>query len=362
MKKKLKKVFGTLIVVFLIGLTFQFSVDAVSIPISVKPIIPENQMSEVTSFYHLKVEPNQKQEIELEIENSSSEDITVDLAINSASTGMSGSLVYLPSKKENHRSAEVTLPEIATIDKQVKVPAQGKTKVKVKLDIPEKKFDGIVLGAIRVSGFDDKMSQDTKENQSEKESFSVNNKYAYAVAIQLQETEKLAIQPELKLNKVVASQVAGRNTIKASIENTKPIIVNALTYDVEVKSKKKDETIYKSQLTDYRMAPNSTFELPMDLKNEAFEPGEYHVVIKAKATEVKKSWTLEQDFTISKEEAKKFNQSSVAADKGMSTTMIILITILSCFALVGVIIIGYLIIKKRKKKIKTYKKTKSKKS
>lgn len=239
MKSKITKFFWLVIFIISVSIFSSTQIQAASIPISVKPVIPENQIGDVTSFYQLKVKPEQKQDLEMELENSSDQPITVDLAINPASTGMSGSLIYNQGKSNKLHLAPVTLTDIASVEQHVEVPAKGKKKIKIHLEVPKEKFEGVILGALRISDFDDKAEQPKEDAKAKSESFSVNNKYAYAIAIQLQEEEKINVKPEIKLDKVIASQIAGRNTIKAQLQNPAPVILNGLTYNVKVTSQKK---------------------------------------------------------------------------------------------------------------------------
>ncbi|MGO2083959.1 DUF916 and DUF3324 domain-containing protein [Vagococcus sp.] len=362
MKLKINQFFLTLILIFGILVLLPLSVQAGAIPVSVRAILPENQLGDVDTFYQLKVKPGQKQELELEVTNTSDQKVKVDLSINSASTGMTGNLIYnLPSKNRDS-SLKVALTDIASVDERVEIPAKEKKTVKIKLNVPAEAFEGVILGAVRVDGINS--LAENEKNKEEQTGFTINNKYAYAIAIQLQETDELNVTPEIKLTKALFSQIAGRNTIKVYLQNPTPMIINDLTYEAKVTRKNKEEILYENKVKDYRFAPNSTMVFPIEMGAERVKPGDYSLKLLAKSGETDKEWRLDYSFTLSKEQAKKLNETAVDIDQSLPTWLVICLTLI--ISLLIVLIIGMFVwfIKKKKrsqeKKIKKKKKKKNK--
>ena len=61
---------------------------------SVKTIIPDNQVDTKKSYFDLRMKPEQKQEIETILYNSSDEEITINISVHSATTNQNGLIVY----------------------------------------------------------------------------------------------------------------------------------------------------------------------------------------------------------------------------------------------------------------------------
>ena len=66
-----------------------------SVGFNVKAVLPENQLNKENSFFDLRVSPNQEQEIELLITNTSSKEEVYDIAINQAYTNEQATTVSI---------------------------------------------------------------------------------------------------------------------------------------------------------------------------------------------------------------------------------------------------------------------------
>lgn len=96
----------------------------------------------------------------------------------------------------------------------------------------------------------------------------------------------------------------------------------------------------------------------MDLGDARFVAGDYHAEIVAESKEFNKKWHLKQDFTITKDQAKKLNESSIAEEAGLPTYVIVLLIVFGVIAVLA--IIGMFYFKKQAKK-KTKKRKKVRK-
>ena len=61
---------------------------------SVAPVIPDNQLGDTSSYFDIRVEPNQEQTIQVELRNDSTEDKTVQAQLANATTNINGLVVY----------------------------------------------------------------------------------------------------------------------------------------------------------------------------------------------------------------------------------------------------------------------------
>ncbi|GGC97141.1 DUF916 and DUF3324 domain-containing protein [Enterococcus wangshanyuanii] len=312
------------------------------VPISVKAILPDNQIAKDAGYYDLKVKPGEKQELSFQLYNQGEQDATVNIDINPAYTGDGGSFVYTEDETNKDSSLKFPLSSIATSEQTVSIPAKGTTTTKVKLEIPEEPFEGLILGAIRVT------SAETKEQGTEetKQGFNISNNFAYSVAIQLRESDELP-KSDLVLKKVFASQVAGRNTVKINVQNPTPTIIDKVSYEASV-SKKGDSTpLHETKVKGYRVAPNTNYNIPISWENQPFAAGTYLAKVKAKSEETGQEWTFDQEFVISAKEAKELNEQAVDLEKDY---LIYVIIGAAAFLLVVIILIIVLVILSKKKK------------
>lgn len=305
--KKISVYFVSLII--LMGIIFPISVDAAEMNFSVQAVIPENQVDKGKTYFDLKMNPDQTQDLAITMKNDTSKDVTVEIGINSATTNDNGIADYNGKVEKKDSTLTYDLNDLIEIDKEMTVPAKGETTVTAHLKMPAAAFDGVLLGGFTF------IEKETDENKEVQEGAQIVNKYAYTIGIQLQETDKV-IEPELVLNDVLPGQVNFRNVLQANIQNTEAAIIKNLTIDGKIFKKDGKEALYEAKRTDLRMAPNSNFNYGISLENGEFKPGTY--VFKGVATAGEKEWTFEKEFTIESEIAKELNHTAVELDKDYS--------------------------------------------
>lgn len=340
------------LIAFLIGVTCLFlpmsaNGEGEESQLSVKAILPENQLSKDSGYYDLKVTPGQTQELILKVYNMSDKESTAKIEVNPAYTGASGSFNYSMDASERDESMKLPLSDIAKVDEHISIPAKSEADVKIKLTIPAEEFDGIIFGGIRVTNAE-KASKAADKNEEENGSFSISNKYAYTIAVRLREKEKLP-KSDLKIKTIAASQVVGRNAVKVNLQNPTPTIIDKVTYDAKVMKKGKNEMLHEQKVSDYRIAPNTNFDFAINWDNKPFEAGDYQLEMTAKSEETGQLWEFKQGFTISAKEAKELNDKAIDLEKDY-TKYIIYGAIALAILVILLIILLVVLSKKRKKK------------
>lgn len=289
---------------------FICSVEATGPDLSVSAEFPENQLSKDSGYFDLLVKPGEKQELKIKLKNMGEEDIDVMVAVNTATTSYTGSIDYRQKFNKETKDSSLLYPLSEILipkEEKMTVPAGQEIPAVFDLTVPSERFEGILLGAVQITQLDDKKNEDT----SKKESMVINNKYAYSIGVQL--TEDKAPLPESKLDvvRVEASQQTGRNNVFAHLQHSTADIVEKVTYEGKVKKKNSDDILHSSKVTDYRIAPNSTYHFPISWENQRFEAGEYVLNLTVKSEESGAEWVFEEPFTISREEARELNEKAV---------------------------------------------------
>jgi hypothetical protein len=314
------------------------------VPISVKAILPENQIDKNVGYYDLKVSPNEKQELSFQLNNQGDKDTTVNVAINPAYTGDGGSFVYTENESNKDPSMKYPLSSIATSEQTVSIPAKGSTVTKIKLEIPSEPFEGVILGAIRVTS----AQNDDEQTDKAGKGFNIVNNFAYSVAIQLRESDDMP-KSDLAIKKVFATQIAGRNTVKINLQNPTPTIINEVSYDATISKKGEDTPLHQNKVKGYRVAPNTNYNVPVSWENQPFTAGTYVAKVKAKSEETGQTWQFKQEFVISAKEAKELNDKAVDLEKDYLMYILIGAAVLAVLVILLIILLVVLA-KKRKKR------------
>lgn len=340
MKKIIRFLYLSIALILCIPSTMTYAEDnnEKNVGFSVSPLSIETGEPQ-SSYYDLKVTPNEQKNIVIRVFNSGAEEIEVKAEVNNASTNNNGITSYHKAEKRDNTLkvglADFTTSEVTTI----KVPAKGYTDAKFNMTIPVTPFKGEILGGIRFT------SDDVKAGKSDKGA-SVTNNMAYTVGVLLHETED-NIEPQMKLNKVITEQRNSRNFISANLQNTVPRIIKNLGVKAEITKKGHSKVLYEVQNTEMRMAPNSNFYYGINLGNHRLKSGNYTMKLSGVADGTE--FNFEKDFSISQKEASKLNNSSVFVDDEEDNTMLLytLIVLILCLL---VAMITYIVIKKKKHK------------
>ncbi|EAD3310049.1 DUF916 and DUF3324 domain-containing protein [Listeria monocytogenes] len=305
---------------------------------SVQAQIPSNQIDKKQTYFDLKMQPKQKQTVEIDVMNSSNEEIQVEAAINYATTNRTGVIDYSQNNlAKKDKSLEHPLSELAKIpdgQKLLTIPVNGKKTVQVTIEMPVEPIDGVVLGAVQVKK---KNTMEAKESKG----VSLKNEYSYIVGMQLSETDK-QIKPHMNLLSIKPTLINYHTAIAAKLQNNQPVIIKNLSIDAKVYQQNKDKMLYQTKKTDMTMAPNSNFEFGIDWENQPLKEGKYR--LKMTATNGVETWEWDETFTIGKKD-QDLNKEAVNLKQ---TSQWLYITIAAGTFLGFLIII--LVIRKRRKK------------
>lgn len=296
-------------------------------------VLPENQQSEA-SYYDLKVVPGSSQKLVLKLRNTSTKDITVNVEANNGITNQNGAIDY--SKHGEKLLGGPSFEELISKNQKVSLKPKEEKEVAFELNIPEKGFDGTVLGGFYCY-------EDTEGKEEQTEGFTLNNKFAYTIGAKLICSGN-DVQPNFALSKVTPGLDNGYLTVFADLENSQPVLMSKLAMHATV-TRKGQKDVLKEMDKKISFAPRSKFSLPISWNNEPLKKGNYELVIDLKNDEGK-TWQLKKEFEI-KGKDEELNTKAVEVEKEQNHTMIYLIAAL--FLVIILVLVGYIFNLKRKK-------------
>ena len=298
---------------------FGIETSAAELRFSVETEIPENQIDKTKTYFDLMMKPDQEQILKVRAANSTDENLVIDVSVKSATTNSNGVIEYGESLTALDKSAPADLSEI------IQLKDGGES---VELPAKSEKVD------------------ETKDKQKENTNgLAIENRYAYTVAVLLRENETV-VQPELSLEKVEPTQRNARSVISATLLNHEAAYLQTMKVTANVKNKKTNNVILEKEQEDMQMAPNSIFNFPIPYEENEMEAGTYVLAMTVEGSG--KKWQFTKEFTISKEEAKTFNEKDVTVKKTESKLIYLLIGLLLLLLIICLFII--LRLKKQKNK------------
>lgn len=126
------------------------NVEAASMGYSVKANLPENQIDKNKTYFDLKMDPNQKEEISLTVKNSSEEEIILNIVPNNSKTNQNGVIDYSDENLEKDKSLKYSLTDIISGKQKIKLNP-GETKdVTFSIKMPNEELQGIILGGFYI--------------------------------------------------------------------------------------------------------------------------------------------------------------------------------------------------------------------
>lgn len=308
---------------------------------SVEAIYPENQRGGESGYFNLKMDPGAAQTIKTKVRNDSDKTIEVTVQATRATTSDGGVISYKEFKKEKDASIVTDFNDIVTLKEQtITIPAKEEKEIEAEIKMPDKSYEGEVLGALH-------FSQKYEPTKADKDKTVVNT-FSYSIPIELIESDA-KVENKLELKEVEASQRNFHNYIEATIQNQASSIIHTMTIDGSIRSKSTNEVVYNRKEDSYQMAPNSTLKFGFDMQDTPMVAGQYQVELAVEADG--KKYNLSKEFTISSSEAKKFNDESVYLQKDDSFPVWLIAIIIGLIILV----IGggiFFYIRKKKQKIK----------
>lgn len=301
----------------------------------------ENQRDKTKTYFDLRVTPGEKENLEIELKNTSDKEITVVVETNTAVTNNNGVIDYGMKEPKLDKTLKYPFSTLAKTDPEVTLKPKENKKITIEVDIPSEPFDGIILGGIRLS------QKETGSNNKEQSGVQIENKFAVVIGVRLSENDK-DVEPNMQLLDVKPGQRNYRNVILANLQNPQPRILSGITVIADVYAANNTTApLYHSKQEKLQMAPNSNFNYGITMNNKAFKPGKYLLKMTTQADG--KEWKFEKEFEIKATEAKKFNEEAVElAEEPVNYTFYIIMGIIVLIIIV-VIVVGLIIYSKNKK-------------
>lgn len=265
---------------------------------TVRANIPDNQIDKSKTYFDLLMESGQSQTLSVDVINSGTEEIIVDVALRAASTNRNGLIEY-QVEVDPDETLKVPFDTIANTIDQVKVAPGSTQKVDVTVTMPDDQFDGVILGGIIFT---------KRENNGTASGVSINNQFSYVIGVKLSETDK-EILPDFRIKSIEPTLINYRKAISVNIHNSVPLIIKGANVTANIYRKNETAPLFSINKNGIDMAPNSIFPLPVEWGGENMDPGEYR--LKLKLTYEGKIWEWDQDFTIDSEKVSEINKDAL---------------------------------------------------
>lgn len=246
---------------------------------SVRAELPANQVDQSVSYFDLRMATGQQQELTVTVSNTGGKDIEVGVEAASASTNANGLIDYTTPDVRDE-SLKVPFSDVARVETPtLRVPAGGASSARVLLTMPEKPYDGTVLGGLSFTKA--KQGADDAEDAATTASgVMIENEYRYVIGAKLTESD-VAVTSDFEALGATPELSGARPGVTHSIRNSQAAIAKDATLDVSVWSDKEQKVVKTAHADGVSVAPNSVlpYFVPWD---GPIAPGTYtsHVTLR----------------------------------------------------------------------------------
>lgn len=248
--------------------------------------LPSNQIDKQIHYFNLLVTPGSQQDLLILIQNTDSGSHRISVSPNRAGTNGNGLIDYSKHKQAKPKSLALNIEDYLPKPKIYTVDPHSTRRIKLRLNVPNKSWSGILLGGIRVEELDPNASGQ-----------KANSRVAYNIAIELQTSKTLPKQtPQLQFNGVQLKERASGDSVNALLENPAPMIQSGLHVNAQIFHRNGTKVVMNRELSGITMAPNSIMTFPITQSAKMLRPGHYRLVIDG--NNQSETWHFERDFTI----------------------------------------------------------------
>lgn len=257
--------------------------------------------------YLVTGDPGQQVELKLQVINSSSETRRFMYNVNTAYTSNGGTLGY-DKTKVTDPSLKIQTRSLANPKQAIfSVPGKKTAILTAKITIPTKKFDGYIMGGFNVSPYGEKAKGTVSSNGT-----LIKNKFSYSIPIQIRQKDNEIVQPKYSVRTVKPGTVNESKGVKpgvlANVHNSTNAYAGQLSSEAIVTKKGDKKFKIKEIKGAQNIAPTSNYNYSISWGNKTLQSGEYHLKLTYKTAGGVKSWVINKDFTITNNDAAKYNK------------------------------------------------------
>lgn len=319
---------------------------------AVTPKASQNQIDKEKTYFDLLLAPGQKDTLVVDLRNDTDKEVTVKADINSATTNDNGVVEYSKNEVKHDPTLKFNLKDYVEAPETITLKPQSAAEYKVNIHMPDETFDGVIAGGITFS--EKNPDESTSSSEKNTKGLAIKNEYSYVIALLMRQTKENG-DPDLVLNSVDPNQRNARNVIQGNLQNPKATFLNQLATKTTITKVSDTKVLYADEQRGLQVAPNSNFNLSVPLKGDRLKAGKYKMKIEAygqkedsgtytfkekgsqKEENYRYHWSLEKEFEIKSEVAKKLNDSDVTIKKDYTWLYILIALVL--LALIVLIIL-----------------------
>lgn len=276
--------------------------------------------------------PGQKVQLKLLVLNKAKAERKFMFMVNTAYTNDNGQLAYNKTKVSDP-ALKIQTQSTATPKKQVfTVPGGTTATLGFSITVPKKAFKGYLMGGVSVYPYKEKAKGSVSANGT-----LIKNKFSYSIPIQIHQKDAESEQSSYSITSVkpgtVPTDGKARPGVLANVHNSKNSYDGDLDSKAVVTQKGNKDFRIVTKKSGQEIAPTTNYNYAISWGKKPLQAGSYHLKLTYKAPGGLKSWVLNKDFTITNNDAAKYNK--LAGIKPNYLWLYILLAVLALAIILG---------------------------
>ncbi|WP_207695412.1 hypothetical protein DOK67_0001737 [Enterococcus sp. DIV0212c] len=303
----------------------------------VQAVIPQNQVDLNKSYFDLRILPEAEQELQVKLVNPEDEPISISVNALNATTTEEGMIDYTLRGVKDKSLKYPFESLIKVLETNISLQPYETKIARFHLKMPKEKYDGVIVGGLR-------FTKNLPESETKNKDVTINQRFHYVVGVVLNETDT-SVLPDYEMDsvKVAKSKQGKKISVIHAIRNKNAAISKKMNLKFEIRKKGEETPLIKLEKEALEMAPDSVMDFPVPIKRQ-LQPGKY--ISKTLINQEGKKWAFENEFEITREQAKVINEENKET-KVVSKVPMWLILVIVLLALL-VLIQGYILWRKKK--------------
>ena len=299
--------------------------------------LPDNQVNPEVSYFDLRVQPGGRQDLRVRITNEGSQDITLKVAANTASTNLNGVIDYR-TPDIRHEALDFGFADITEVkEPEVHVKAGQTGYAVVSLALPEQAFDGMLLGGILVT-------RELDKNEI-RQGVNLQNEYSYVIGVKLTESDEETFADFEPIG--AGAELINRHTkVVHNIRNTEPAVIKDVALAIEIYPANNKNRLLLREERMIDVAPSSVVPYACSWKDGEIQPGNYLSVVHLEKEG--REWDFEMPFTVTAAQAGDINSNTLDEAPQQDSFWMILAIVLAAAVVVCVLLMLYMANKRKK--------------
>lgn len=322
------------IIIVLLYIIFLFKIDRVYAfdhMIIVEPHLPKTQRNLDVGYFDIMIHPGEQQIVFLDVKNTSNDNLRIKLTVEDAFTNQQGIIGYTDNDHilKKYRLSKDLLSDYVCLNETIyDLAPDEKKEIPIYINPPDEPLHGILLGGIRVS------QEEAMFNDNESDSdMLLKNKFAYLIGMQLNDQAFLS-EPQVILNGIYLDHQEFTTVLNVVFDNPQKIILHDMVINLKVYNRYNHKEILTYDFKDMKIAPDTRFDVSLNIDEEDIRPGKY--ILEATIQAQEGSWYIQENFSIYPDDFNQYIERIKLEDNSFSVYKDLSLLIIICIILVMV--------------------------